>query len=249
MPAKTLFRMLSSYPWYEYECGRISQVECYERVAFESSLSISEVAEAFSQARDSLKINHEMISVLKKLKAQSNGSLKVYAMSNIGVSDYEVLRAIPAEWDIFNDVFISGQVGQRKPDLGFYRHVLDVTQTDPRRTIFVDDKIDNVGSAASFGIHGIIFDDKAHVVKELRNLLGDPLRKGRGWLEGNAQNLWCMTNTGVLVKDNFSQLFILESTGQRYVHKAALPIPFAPIFGTCSSQSLSGISSFSKMRS
>ena len=174
VPAKTLSRMLSSYSWYEYERGRISQAECNERVAHEFSTPLHELEEAFAQARNSFKINHEMISVVKKLKAQSNGSLKVFAMSNIGVPDYEVLRALPAEWDIFDEVFISGQVGQRKPDLGFYQHVLEATKADPRRTIFVDDKIDKVGSAASFGIHVVIFDDQVHVVKELRNLLGDP---------------------------------------------------------------------------
>ena len=133
VPAKTLLRMVSSYPWHEYECGRITQIECYKWIASEYSLSIDEVVEAFALARDSLKINHEMITVVKQLKAQSNGSLKVYAMSNIGVPDYEILRAIPAEWDTFDDVFISGQAGQRKPDLGFYRHVPDTCKADPRR--------------------------------------------------------------------------------------------------------------------
>lgn len=121
---KTLKKILSSPTWFDYECGRISQEDCYERIGTNFSFEPSEVASAFAQARDSLESNDHMISVIRELKAQSNGTLRVFAMSNISQPDYEVLRTKPADWSIFDQVFTSAAVGERKPNLGFYRHVL-----------------------------------------------------------------------------------------------------------------------------
>jgi FMN phosphatase YigB (HAD superfamily) len=70
-------------------------------------------------------------------------------MSNILVPDYEVIRAKPADWSIFDQIFTSGVVGERKLNLGFFRHVLGLTHAVPESAIFVDDKLENVLCAQS----------------------------------------------------------------------------------------------------
>jgi HAD superfamily hydrolase (TIGR01509 family) len=46
---------------------------------------------------------------------------------------------------------------KRKPNPDFYKEVIQVTGVDPTRVAFVDEKVENVISARSIGMHGIVF--------------------------------------------------------------------------------------------
>ncbi len=65
-------------------------------------------------------------------------------MFNISRPDYAILSTKPADWSIFDRVFISGDAGMRKANLNFYHHILKETQTAAQDAIFVDDKSENV---------------------------------------------------------------------------------------------------------
>ncbi len=213
IPPKTLKKIISSTVWFEYECGHISEDTCYTQVGEQFGLQPSEVGEAFTEARNSLQSNESMLAVLSELKAKADGSLRVYAMSNISKPDYAVLSTKPADWSIFDRVFISGDAGMRKPNPNFYHHVLREIQTAPQDAIFVDDKFDNVFTARSIGIQGVIFDNTANVVRALRNLLGNPVHRGKEYLTRNAGHLASTTEGNTIIHENFAQLLILNATG------------------------------------
>lgn len=214
--SKTLKSILSSPPWQEYECGRITQEVCYDRVGERFSLQPSEVAEAFLQARDSLQSNDAMISLVHELKEASNGALRVYAMSNISKPDYIVLAKMPADWSVFDQVFTSCDAGMRKPSLSFYRHVLEETRTAPQEAIFVDDKFENVFAARSLGLHSILFDNTPNVSQNLRNIFGNPVGRGNEFLSRNAKHFHSVTDSNIVVHDNFTQILILDATKNEY---------------------------------
>lgn len=210
---RLLKEILVSTTWFEYERGRISQAECYEKVASDFSLEPQEIAQAFEQARESMVSNDEMIALVHRLKSMSNGALRVFALSNISQPDYEYLLTKPADWSVFDKVFASALIGERKPHLGCYRHVIEETGIDPRSTVFVDDKIDNVLSARSLGMHGIVFEKQEDVSRELLNLFGNPVQRGLDFLQQSAGNLQSITSQGQSFDENFTQLFVLEVTG------------------------------------
>ncbi|KAJ7132762.1 Haloacid dehalogenase-like hydrolase-domain-containing protein [Mycena crocata] len=189
--SKTLRKILACPTWFDYERGKLSEADCYEKVGSEFSLPPEEIRQAFIQARESLQSDDDLISVVRELKEQSNGTLRVFAMSNISLPDYKVLQTKKADWDIFDRIFTSGEAGERKPHLGFYKHVLTEAKIDPQRAIFVDDKLENVLTARSMGLHGIVFpkggSDK--VKRALRNLIGDPVLRGQEYLRRNARDL------------------------------------------------------------
>ncbi|KAG5342688.1 hypothetical protein C0989_010656 [Termitomyces sp. Mn162] len=217
---RTLREVLSSPTWFDYERGRLSEADCYAKVGQEFMMEPDEIAQAFQQARDSVRADDELIALIRELKAQSNGELRVFAMSNISLPDYEVLRTKPVDWSIFDRVFTSGAAGERKPNLGFFKQVLSATGVDPQRTIFVDDRSENVLSARSLGLYGIIFDNPKTVARALRNLVGDPITRGRAFLKQNAGRLLSVTDkndkhAAVELRENFAQLLILEATNNR----------------------------------
>ena len=213
---RTLQKILSTPTWFEYECGRISQDVCYERIGSQFFIAPDEVERAFNDARDSLQCNEEMISLIRELKIQSP-TLRVFAMSNISIPDYQYLLTKPADWSIFDHIFTSGEAGDRKPNLGFYKQVITNTGIDPSNAIFVDDKPENILSARSLGFCGIVFDNAKNVSRSLRNLVGDPVKRGREYLRTKAGSHNSVTDGNITIQENFAQLLILELMGDRCV--------------------------------
>ena len=215
IPAKMMRRILSSATWIEYECGRIEQDTCYQQVAQHFAVPAREVAEAFSQARDSLQPNKAMVSFIHELKELSQGAVKMYAMSNISKEDYAFLSAKMANWSVFDRVFTSGHAGMRKPDLRFYRHVLKETKLAPEEAVFIDDQMANVLAAKSLGIESIVFDGNNNVAHTLRSLLDDPVKRGYEYLYRNAKCFESITNSGIVILENFARLLVLDTIQDR----------------------------------
>ena len=114
---KLIKEFRSSLTWYDYNCGLIGEEECYSQLGSQFSVSAADIAEAFSQARNSLVVNEEMISTIRELKAAHKGSLRIYAMSNISRPDWEYLQSKSFDWTVFDRVFTSSEVGMCKPEL------------------------------------------------------------------------------------------------------------------------------------
>jgi FMN phosphatase YigB (HAD superfamily) len=214
IPPKVLQSITASVPWGLYECGKLSQSECYRRVAQEYALEPNDVALAFQHARDSLQADNSLLSFIRQLKKDTGNKLRVFAMSNVSEPDFQFLKARQADWTVFDQVFTSAAAGARKPNLAYYTHVLEAIGGDPRSMVFVDDKPENVLAARSLGMHGIVF-DKTTVRPKLRCLVCDPIIRGQEFLNTNAGKLDSITNTGVLFGDNFAQLNIFEVTRDR----------------------------------
>src|SRR4051794_8880648 len=198
---KVLKNILHSPTWFEFERGQVTMERCYKRLGAEFSLDPEAVAEAFNQAQETLKLNEDLFGLIHGLKQASNGQIRVFIMSNIAQPHFEILRSKYDIWSIFDGVYLSCEAHERKPHLGFYKYVLDKSGVDPHRTLFVDDKVENVLSARSFGFHGIVFDPPDKALRTLRNLVSDPVERGREFLRRNARlpALECFTNSGNLV--------------------------------------------------
>ena len=173
IPPRLLKDIMNSPTWFEYERGRVSQAECYARVGEEFGVPQADVDEALKQARESLRPNEELLALVRELKARFAGRLRVFALSSISLPDYEYVIKLPTDWSIFDKVFPSALLGERKPDLAAYEKVVQETGVDPSTTVFVDDKIENVEAARTLGIHGIVFDKQEGVFQALRKVFGD----------------------------------------------------------------------------
>ena len=209
---KVFKKILSSTVWQEYECGRLSEDECYRLVGEKFTLDPGEVRQAIHDARASLQPNGTLIRFIRDLQSEANGALRIFAMSNISAPDYVVARGMPTDWSIFERVFTSADAGMRKPDLCFYKYVLGEIKAEPSSVVFVDDRFENVLAARSLGINGIVFDDVDRVRQALRNLISDPVSRGLAFLEIRAGHLESETNLGNNISENFAQLLILEAT-------------------------------------
>ena len=76
--------------------------------------------------------------------------------------------------DIFPTFFTSCWLGVRKPTHDIYMRVLGMTQADPARTVFIDDRLQNLAPAAGLGMRTIHFRTADQLRADLRaqGLLG-----------------------------------------------------------------------------
>jgi putative hydrolase of the HAD superfamily len=70
---------------------------------------------------------------------------------------------------IFPTFFSSCWLGMRKPANRIYERVLGMTQSDPRRTVFVDDRMQNLAPAAALGMNVVQFHDASQLRADLRS--------------------------------------------------------------------------------
>ncbi|HTR79876.1 MAG TPA: HAD-IA family hydrolase [Gemmatimonadaceae bacterium] len=61
--------------------------------------------------------------------------------------------------EIFPTFFTSCWMGVRKPIRGMYERALGMTQADPARTVFIDDREQNLRPARDLGLHTIHYQD------------------------------------------------------------------------------------------
>ena len=116
---------------------------------------------------------------------------------------------------------------ERKPNTGFYQYVINATGVDPIHTIFVDDKVENVLVARSFGIHGIVYDNISNVAQQLKNLCGDSVSRGTKFLASRKQQLTSVTSNGIQLAEvllKFSYLNNMPSAN----HHTFLELRAAP---------------------
>lgn len=157
-PGATLKALMRSDSYAQYETGQIeSEDEFCRTLGQQLGLDSSLVCTIFETARQSLAVNSELVNFIRELKHTSG--IHVYAMSNIPRQEIDYLsREHPLTMGIFDRVYASGMAGVRKPDPAFYKMVIADSQLVPERTLFVDDKTQNVDAARNLGMRGIRFE-------------------------------------------------------------------------------------------
>lgn len=212
---RTIKHGFHSSHWCDYERGKLSQDQCYDSITKEFALAPGAWREAIDQMEATVKPIQNFLDAIKHIKTIFP-QLRIHAFSNVSAPDYEKLKPTVDNWAIFDSVTTSASLGHRKPDLDSYRKLQEVINIDAKTSIFVDDTPENVMNAQSMGFHAIRFQDADNVVIQLHNLLGDPVARGMYFLRQNSKNLFCESDSGVVVKDNLSQLFILQCIGDRF---------------------------------
>ncbi|KAL4998266.1 hypothetical protein BDV10DRAFT_201409 [Aspergillus recurvatus] len=217
-PRQTLKDVFSSDIWHGYECGRFTEEETCRKISARYSLDVADVDDSTRDEEHEHEHEHLIDSLQSlKAKAEADGDGILCGMLNIPKPEYTAIQGRMAGWVLFNHVFISCQLGMRKPDLCFYRHVLrELGQSDsPEALLFVETDAENVLPARSIGSCVVLHTGINETLRSLQNFLGNPVARGKEFLRVNAKHLHSVTSTGVVIRDNFTQLLVLEATGDR----------------------------------
>lgn len=96
------------------------------------------------------------ISIVEELRERGH---RLYVLGNWGRGEFERARPRMPFLELFNDVLLSGDCGLLKPDSEIFALAEQQFALVPGKTVFIDDREENVLAAINRGWNGIVFED------------------------------------------------------------------------------------------
>jgi putative hydrolase of the HAD superfamily len=135
-----------------FEEGKLTLSDYLKRVVFYEKRKFSEkefIQFMFQQST----AHNDAIDFFKKLKKKYK--LRVIAISNEG-RELNAYRIEKFKLHKLFDAFVSSSyVHYRKPDVDIFRMASDISQTSPKHSLYIDDRLMFVEIAQSLGMQGI----------------------------------------------------------------------------------------------
>jgi 2-haloacid dehalogenase len=111
--------------------------------------------------------NDDVVAILTRLRDRAVG---LYVLSNFSGELFRQARPRFAFLEWFDGLVISGDEGVIKPDSQIYRVLIDRFGLTPSRTVFIDDREENVAGARVAGLTGIHFRSAFELGSQLERL-------------------------------------------------------------------------------
>lgn len=154
--------------WLEMDRGVLPESEAIQRFQRRTELPLAQVIALMQAVKDSLQPIPETVELLEELAARD---IPLYCLSNMPATTSDYLRARHPFWRVFRGCVISGEIKLIKPDPAIFAHIVERFSLIPNRSIFIDDLLPNVESAARLGFNGVLFTDAAQCRSRLKELL------------------------------------------------------------------------------
>ena len=154
LPAERLHDLFAQDASYEqHETGALAPEAYFAHLR--ESLALSCEAAAIRAGWNAILVGE--IAETLRLVDQVRGALPCYAVTNTNaVHLEEIRRAFPALLPRFRQVFASHEVGHRKPQPGFFLHVLREIGAAPEQVLLFDDLPANVAGARACGLQAVL---------------------------------------------------------------------------------------------
>ena len=108
--------------------------------------------------------NRSIFKLVNILRA----NYKTALLSNVNTLHYEYIKKNFPVFGVFDQVFLSFELGLIKPDQAIYNLVIRKLQVRPQEIFYTDDRADLVESAKSLGIRGCVFASPEQLIKDLQ---------------------------------------------------------------------------------
>jgi epoxide hydrolase-like predicted phosphatase len=115
------------------------------------------------------RIDMQLVDLIRSLKCNYKTALLSNAWDNLRGF---IVNNLAID-DIFDQMFISAELGLAKPDGKIYHRVLDEMRFSPEQCVFIDDFSENILAAQSLGMYAIQFHTREQVEEDLLTLLRD----------------------------------------------------------------------------
>lgn len=155
--------------WNEYDRGTRSLEEVKGDLCALNNCDRKKVDEYLQLAIDKQEVIAPTEELIHDLKA---AGYRLYVLSNMSKEFIAFLREVPV-YRYFDGEVVSCEEGVCKPEKEIYELLLSRYDLDPKETIFIDDRKENIEAAEQVGITGFHFNRKdiAGTIGELRSQL------------------------------------------------------------------------------
>jgi putative hydrolase of the HAD superfamily len=153
VPAETIKSRYRIDAWYEqHERGEIEAAEYFD--ALRDTLGVDISDEQFAIGWNSI-FEAESAGVFELIRSLS-ARIPVYAFSNSNVMHQRFWqRKYATTLGLFRQVFVSCDLGLRKPEAAAYRYVTTRIGSEPENILFFDDTRENIDGAREIGMAAI----------------------------------------------------------------------------------------------
>ena len=163
--APTLHTTLDACGLAEHECGRLTGSDFLARM--NAALAAPVPAEELHALWISMfEPDQRMLALARQL----SGSRRVYLLSNIGELHWSQLSREYRLDALGHGAALSYLAGVMKPAAGIYAYAEQRFALTPGRTVFIDDRAENIAAARARGWHGIVHEDYAATRAALADL-------------------------------------------------------------------------------
>jgi putative hydrolase of the HAD superfamily len=149
-----------------WERGELTLDEYLDAVIFYQPRSFSHEDFFAAMCAQSKELPNGALCILKELAASHK--CRIGALNNEALETHRFRVNNFGLHNLFKYTFTSCYMGLRKPDPRIYLRSLGILGSKPERSLFIDDRLENVAAAAAVGMKAIRFTGEA----ELRQQLG-----------------------------------------------------------------------------
>lgn len=149
----------------KYETGKISSHDFIQGIA---KLAQEDISDLIPNAWNAMlkDIPDSRFSILNQAKKK----YKTYCLSNTNEMHiewiYEYLqkeKKIKNLDSFFDQVYLSHEIGMRKPDAEIFDYVIKLNSLDPKRTLFIDDTLGHLEGAKKCGLNTFHLSDDVNL--------------------------------------------------------------------------------------
>ena len=153
--------------WNEYDRGDWTTEEVMQAFVDGDPSIERELHIAYDDVHGMVTIRDYAVDWVRELKAKG---YRVFYLSNFAQKAEEDCSDALAFIPYMDGGILSWKERMIKPDPKIYRLLLERYGLEAQESVFIDDLAENVESAVSQGMHGIVFESKEQAVSELRRL-------------------------------------------------------------------------------
>ncbi|KML71545.1 glucose-1-phosphatase [Pectobacterium peruviense] len=151
-------RFVMGEAFEQHERGEISDEEFATRLCQEMGIALS--FEQFTAGWQAIfvALRPEVIDIMQRLRQEGHRVVILSNTNRLHCSHWPAL--FPEVGATADRIYLSQDIGLRKPELAIYHYVLTQEGVIPDQAVFFDDNSANVDAAQSLGIHSILVTDR-----------------------------------------------------------------------------------------
>ncbi|MBJ3816037.1 glucose-1-phosphatase [Shimwellia pseudoproteus] len=147
--------------FHQHERGEISDTEFASALCHTLNMPLSYEQFAAGWQAVFVSLRPEVIDIMARLREQGHRVVVLSNTNNLHTTHWPALY--PQVYATADAVYLSHELGTRKPEPEIYRKVLEAEGFSPSDAVFFDDNEENIRGARQVGITSILVNDKAAI--------------------------------------------------------------------------------------
>lgn len=141
-----------------HERGEISDEEFAERLSHDMGMLLS--FEQFTAGWQAIfvALRPEVLDIMKRLRQAGHRAVILSNTNRLHCAHWPAL--FPEVMDAADRLYLSQDIGMRKPEASIYQYVLAQENVSPSQAVFFDDNAQNVAAGQASGIQSVLVTDR-----------------------------------------------------------------------------------------